>query len=79
LVVNVVGSIVALVIPMSTKIKKDTAGYMEIEFQEEKVSLCIHQTKVVSQKRILKRIGKITGNDLRLYKQAIKKFFELDK
>jgi mRNA interferase MazF len=79
LVVNVVGSTVAFIIPMSTKIKNDIAGYLEIEFQGERVSLCIHQSRVVSQKRIMKRIGKVTGNDLKVYKQAIKNFFELDK
>jgi mRNA interferase MazF len=76
LIIHVIGSHLALVIPLSTKIK-DVAGYVAIQWKGKTVSLCIHQLKVISQKRILSRMGKIPANKLSLYKQYITMFFTL--
>ena len=76
LIINVVGSSVALVIPMSTKIK-DAAGYIQMEWKQRLVSLCIHQSRIVSQKRILRRMGRISESKLKIYKDEMKKFFDL--
>ena len=76
LVVNISGSHIALVIPMSTKLK-EAAGYVPLEWKGKMVALCIHQTKVVSQKRIFSRLGRVSDTKLQEFKDHIKKFFSL--
>ncbi len=74
LVVHVVGSVLALVVPLSTKIKT-VAGYFPFEFQGQKASLCVHQTRVISQLRVLARKGKISEKRLAEVKAEIRTFF----
>ena len=76
LVIHVVGSVLALVVPISTKVKR-FAGYIPFHFQETTMPLCIHQMRVISQRRILARMGKISDNRLVLVKEQIRKFFSL--
>lgn len=76
LVVHVVGSNLALVIPLSTKIK-EMVGYLPFEFQGKTVSLCIHQSRTISQKRILSRKGRISEKKLAEIKEYLKSFFAL--
>lgn len=76
LVIDTVGSRTALVVPLSTKIKK-TVGYMLIHFNNKDQSLVISNIRVVSQKRLLRRIGKLPGNRLKEIKEEIKKFYHL--
>lgn len=76
LIVDVSGSNFAFVIPLSTKIKK-IAGYIPIEFKGKLVSLCVHQCKAISQKRILRRIGLMADSVLQEYKNEIKEFYKL--
>lgn len=76
LVVHVVGSVLALVVPFSTKIKT-VAGYIPFEFQGREISLCVHQMRIISQRRILARKGRISEKRLRKVKSEIKKFFAL--
>jgi mRNA interferase MazF len=66
-----------LVFPMSTKLK-NTAGYVEIKLEDgRKVSVCIHQAKTVSPKRVLKRITTIANDKVQDLKNAYKKFYHL--
>ena len=76
LIINVSGSNIALVIPMSTK-TKNVAGYVSFEWKGKASSLCVHQMRIVSQKRILHRIGRISDNKLKEFKKHIKNFFSL--
>lgn len=76
LVIHVIGSNLALVVPLSTKVK-EMVGYLPFEFQGKTVSLCIHQSKTISQKRILSRKGKISDKKLYEIKEQLKKFFTL--
>ena len=76
LIIHVVGSNLALVVPLSTKVK-DMVGYLPMEFQGKFVSLCIHQSKTISQKRILSRKGRISEKKLAEIKEHLKKFFAL--
>jgi len=76
LIINVSGANIALVVPMSTKVK-DIAGYMPIAWKGKTVSLCIHQTRVISQKRILDRMGRIPERRLGEYKAELKRFFSI--
>jgi mRNA interferase MazF len=74
LVLHVIGSALALVVPLSTKVK-DIAGYIPFEFQERTISLCVHQVRTVSQQRVLARKGRISDKRLEEAKAAVKKFF----
>ena len=76
LVIHVIGSHLALVVPMSTKMKK-VAGYVPFEWKDAISALCIHQIKIVSQKRILSRKGKVSNQRLKNIKSEVIKFFSL--
>ncbi|TSC58335.1 MAG: hypothetical protein Greene041679_118 [Parcubacteria group bacterium Greene0416_79] len=76
LVVHVVGSVLALVVPLSTKLK-GVVGYIPFEFHEKQISLCVHQMRIISQRRILARKSRISDKRLRQVKLEIKKFFSL--
>jgi mRNA interferase MazF len=76
LIMHVIGSQLALVIPMSTKLN-EIPGYLPFFFKDQWVSLCFNQLRVISQKRIYARIGKVSENKLVAYKIVLKKFFEL--
>jgi mRNA interferase MazF len=73
-IVHVVGSHLALVVPMSTS-AKEIAGYVPFEWKGRVVALCVHQTRIVSQKRVLSRKGKIAPKRLEKVKDEIAKFF----
>ena len=66
----------ALVFPMSSKIK-NLPGYVKIKIKEEEVSVCIHQAKVISTKRIFERITTISEDKLTTLKEAYKNFYHL--
>ena len=76
LVLHVIGKTLALVIPLSTKLK-DIAGYTPFEFKGRTTSLCIHQARTISQRRILTRIGRISDDRLAEIKSEFKHFFDL--
>lgn len=76
LIVHVIGSHLALAIPMSTRMK-DITGYIPFEWKGVTSALCIHQIKIVSQKRILSRRGKVSEQRLKKIKSAVTKFFSL--
>ncbi|MFA6601586.1 MAG: type II toxin-antitoxin system PemK/MazF family toxin [Candidatus Paceibacterota bacterium] len=76
LIVHVIGSNLALVTPLSSKVKK-LAGYMPFEFQGKTISLCIHQSRTISQKRILSRKGRISEKKLTEIKNQLRMFFAL--
>lgn len=76
LIIHVIGSNLALVIPLSTKVK-EMAGYLPFKFQGKTVSLCVHQSRTISQKRILSRKGRISDKKLSEIKEQFKKFFAL--
>jgi len=75
-VMHVIGSHLALVIPMSTKVK-EVPGYLSFEWKGRTTALCIHQLRIISQKRILSRKGRISNNRLKNIKDDIKRFFSL--
>lgn len=70
------GPDIMFVVPMSTKLK-DTAGYMQIEFQGEQVSLCLHQVRTVSKKRIYGRLGKLGATKQKEIQDRIKEYLHL--
>jgi len=78
LVLHVIGSYLALVIPMSTKVKEMT-GYLSFKWKNEMKSLCVHQVRIISQKRVLARSGRISEKRLHEIKKYICDFFSLGK
>ena len=74
LIVHVVGSKLALIVPITTKIK-DIPGYVRFEWKDKINALCVHQMRIVSQKRILDRMGKISSNKLAKCKDDIANFY----
>lgn len=77
LIIHTIGNYLALVVPMSTKLKH-SAGYVPFNYNDKNVSLCLHQMRAISQKRIFSRLLKIPGNQLRLVKSAISTFFNME-
>jgi len=75
-ILHVVGSHLALVIPMSTKIK-NIAGYIPFDWKGSVTALCVHQIRIVSQKRVLVRKGKVSQKRLISIKNEVSKFFSL--
>ena len=76
LILHVIGTSLALIVPISTKVK-DIAGYVPFLWKDRENALCIHQMKVVSQKRILDRMGRISMNRLGNFKKVITSFYSL--
>lgn len=76
LIMHVIGSKLALILPITTKVK-DIPGYLRFEWKDKVNALCVHQMRVVSQKRILDRIGKISSNKLAKCKDDISHFYSL--
>lgn len=64
------------VIPMSTKIR-DILGYRVFDLKDKKVSICLHQAKTISEKRIFSRIEKVNENKLLEIKEQFKKYLNL--
>ncbi|OJW84167.1 MAG: hypothetical protein BGO69_11895 [Bacteroidetes bacterium 46-16] len=76
LILHVIGAHLALVVPMSTKLKNVT-GYVSFEWKGKITALCLQQMRVVSQKRVLDRIGKISERKLAIYKRQVASFYAL--
>lgn len=74
LILHVIGSHLALIAPMSTK-NKNIAGYFSFDWKKTTAALCIHQIRIVSQKRVLSRKGKISVGKLKKIKKEVAKFF----
>ena len=77
LIIHVIGSHLALVVPMSTKLKS-VPGYVPFIWKDTITSLCIHQVKIISQKRFLSRKGKISEIKLKAIKAEIVEFYFLN-
>ncbi len=76
LILHVIGSHLALAVPMSTKVK-DVAGYVPFEWRGVTTALCVHQMRIISQKRVLSRKGRISEQKLVKIKKAVAKFFSI--
>ena len=74
LILHVVGSHLALIAPMSTKVK-DIAGYIPFIWKDVTTALCFHQIRMISTKRVLSRKGRISQNKLKAIKEEVSKFF----
>jgi mRNA interferase MazF len=74
LVLHVIGNKLALIVPLSTQ-KKSVPGYYSFFFKGLEQALCIHQIKIISSKRLLRRKGKLTKNRLYEIKKQISEFY----
>jgi mRNA interferase MazF len=76
LIIHVIGKHMSLVVPLSTKIKSRD-GYEILQVSGKEVSACIHQIRVISNKRLLGRIQKTSNTKLCSIKERIKVYFNL--
>ncbi|MEN9524120.1 MAG: hypothetical protein RL536_189 [Candidatus Parcubacteria bacterium] len=77
LIADVFSDKLALVFPMTTSTKK-SAGYFPLKLNDgQVVSVCVHQARTISPKRILKRIQVISKTKLNDFKDSYKKFYRL--
>ena len=74
LILHVIGSHLALILPLSTKVK-DVAGYIPFVWKNATTALCVHQIRAVSTKRVLSRKGRVSQNKLKAIKKEVSKFF----
>ena len=76
LILHVIGAHLALVIPLTTKVK-NIPGYVAFEWKGKEQALCLHQVRIISQKRLLPRKGRISADRLKAIKLQLKGFFNL--
>jgi mRNA interferase MazF len=76
LVIGIFSTRLALVVPLSTKIK-NIPGYVGFTFNGAEYSACVMQTKTISQKRIFEREGKMNDNNLKLIITSFKNFYRI--
>lgn len=77
LIVDVFSDKLALVFPMTTSLKK-AVGYIPFTLSDGRnVSVCVHQARTISPRRVLKRIQTVSENKLKEIKECYKKFYRL--
>jgi mRNA interferase MazF len=77
LIADIFSDKLALIFPMTTSTKK-SAGYVPFTLADGRtVSICVHQARTISPKRILKRIQTISKPKLQDMKNYYKKFYRL--
>ena len=76
LIVHCIGDKLALILPLTTSDKR-IPGYLPFEWKDRRDNLCLHQMKIVSTKRLLNRVAKVSDAKLKTVKNAIAKFYDL--
>lgn len=76
LVIGTAGKNVALIVPFTTKLHQ-RPGFMYFPVNDKDMSLCVHQVRVVSQKRLLKRIAHVADTRVEEVKQTVSQFWNL--
>lgn len=77
LIADVFSDRLALVFPMTTSTKK-SVGYIPFILSDgRKVSICVHQARTISPKRIMKRVQIVSASKLKEIKSEYKKFYRL--
>lgn len=75
LILHVIGSSLALVVPFTSKSKQNTQFYHKVSLRHFESCLCLSQIRVVSQKRIFKRIVKIPAQEFMQLKKLVLSFY----
>ena len=75
LVLRVIGSTLVLVVPLSTKLK-NIPGYIPMERNGVIVSVCANHIKMISQKRIFDRTGKLSQHKFDRVRKQIFSFLQ---
>lgn len=78
LILHVIGGSLALIIPFTSKNKANKQFYKRISLQHFNSNLCLSQIRVVSQKRIFKRMKKIPSQEFIAIKKEVLTFYSLD-
>lgn len=75
LIIDTVGDKLCLVVPLTTNNKKSPRKY-SLFLNNRLSSIYLDQIKIISTKRILDRVGKISDNKLIKIKVRIRKFYD---
>jgi mRNA interferase MazF len=78
LILHVIGGSLALVIPFTSKNKANKQFYKNILLQHFNSNLCLSQIRVVSQKRIFKRLKKVPAREFIDIKREVFEFYSCD-
>lgn len=76
LILHVIGGSLALVIPFTSQKKTNKQFYQRVKLGHFDSYVCLSQLRIVSQKRIFKRIIKMPAEQFRALKQDIFAFYE---
>jgi mRNA interferase MazF len=76
LVLRVIGNQLALIAPLSTKLKT-IPGYFEIEFKGQQISVCANHVRIISQKRLYDREGKLSDKKFSDIQERIFNFLKM--
>ena len=66
-----------IVIPLSSKIEKLYPSEVKIEFGKKESKAMADQIRTISKKRIIKKLGKVSGNDIKKVESVVKLMLEL--
>ena len=77
-ILHVIGGSLALIIPFTSKNKANKQFYKRISLQHFSSNLCLSQIRVVSQKRIFKRLKKIPAKEFTEIKREVFEFYSRD-
>lgn len=75
LIIHCFSSSLCLAVPLTSK-SKTVPGYETFEWGNHKDSICIMQMRMISSKRILRRIGKVSDKKVKEIKDKIKLFYK---
>ncbi len=76
LILHVIGSSLALVVPFTSQKKTNKQFYQHLKLGHFESYICLSQMRVVSQKRIFKRIVKVPATQFKGVKRDVLAFYE---
>jgi mRNA interferase MazF len=74
LVLHTIGDSLALIAPITSK-KKKIPGYIDFNWLDKSDCICINQIRIISTKRLLKRIVKVSDKKLKAVKDFVREFY----
>lgn len=71
LILHAIGSSLALVVPFTSQQKANSQFYHRLTLEKFDSYICLSQMRIVSQKRIFKRIAKLPADHFRTLKRTV--------
>lgn len=76
LILHVIGGALALVVPFTSQKKTNRQFYQHVKLGHFDSYICLSQMRIVSQKRVFKRIIKMPAEQFKLLKRDVFAFYE---